>query len=180
MIIKGCDEKAANACLEMRCAYTEIKQDSYDEVISCEEFSDVVDDDTLKEAAKHSANAEDAQTSYRHMQRKVLEKVKAFAEEEKKEKESSGSGGAGIAGGEAEAVPRKRLSNKTSNILPVGPAEDDINNRYAKEQVQALAPDGSKVDKDYYNGRWQIWYRLQGPPPGPWRSVSRSWTIRSS
>ena len=52
---------------------------------------------------------------------------------------------------------------------------------FTQEQVQKMLPDGlsAKILKDYFNGGFIVWWRLSGPPKGPWRSKSRSWGCRS-
>ena len=51
---------------------------------------------------------------------------------------------------------------------------------YSREFVEAKLPPSSKLVLDLFNGRWQVWVRLLGPPLGPWRSFSRSWGTRSA
>ena len=48
-----------------------------------------------------------------------------------------------------------------------------------KEAIQKLVPPGIRVVKDFYNGRWQFFWKFSGKEM-PVRSVSRSWGDRTS
>ena len=77
-----------------------------------------------------------------------------------------------------KATPEKKtrkLAVPTAKILPAAPPDGD---NYTAALVESLCPYGTKVNKDYFNGRWQLYWRLVGPPVGPWRSISRSWSVR--
>ena len=50
---------------------------------------------------------------------------------------------------------------------------------YTEEKVRSLAPPGSRVRKDFFNKRWEVYYSFPGPPKGPQVYKSASWGSRS-
>ena len=67
----------------------------------------------------------------------------------------------------------------TVKYLPAPRPDESVDAKLTKESVSGLCPPGCVIRKDYYNGRWIFYWRFQGPPAGPWRSISRSWSERS-
>ena len=79
------------------------------------------------------------------------------------------------AAGKKKAVSKKKPAG--GKILPAPMPTDDEG--LDADKVQSLFPPGTKIRKDYYNGRWQCYWKFNGGAM-PWRSISSSWSFRTS
>ena len=61
---------------------------------------------------------------------------------------------------------------KAQKMIPANTPEFKV------ERIAELLPTNARIMKDMFNGRWRVWVRAPGPPPGPWRDLSRSFGAR--
>ena len=163
-----CAEEKAVRCLEHRLAHFDSLVSSYDDILETDEFYDAVDDDTREAAAKHAQHTNGARERHQATQNEVLARIKKIREAR-----------------EAAKLPRARKRQQTSRASSSGvrrtepaplPVDESL---YTVEFVRQFCPPNTRIHQDIFEGRWQLWWRLEGPPPGPWRSISRSWGIRT-
>ena len=165
--ILACDEESAVRCIEHRMAYFDLLTNEYEDVLETDEFYEAVDDDTRQSAAKYVERRSGAVEIRTTMQGELLHRMRKIRQA-KAEAAASGP----IAKRPKVAKP----AGKYKKVLPSPlPADEAL---FTADFVQGLCPPGTKVNRDIFNGRWQLYWRLHCPPPGPWRSISRSWGCR--
>lgn len=162
--ILKCDDIAAIRRVEHRMAFLDTFTNSYDSVLESDEFYEAVDDDTRKAAVKQVEVSQTFGEKRESMQKEVLARI----EKDRKER------GAEEPLKKKQKVGKQRANWKKVVASPL-PTDEEL---FTHEYVVSLCPPGTKVNRDIFNGRWQLFWRLAGPPPGPWRSVSRSWGRR--
>lgn len=165
--IRACDEEAAVRCIEHRMAYFDMLTNEYEDVLETDEFYEAVDDDARQSAAKHVERRSGAIETRTTMQGELLLRMQKIRVA-KAEAAAEGSKA------KRQKVVKPAGKYKKVNPSPL-PADEAL---FDAAFVQGLCPPGTKVNRDIFNGRWQFYWRLQGPPLGPWRSISRSWGCR--
>ena len=134
-----------------------------DALIGTEEFHDLcTEKDEMEMAWSHVADREERQSDYNVMRKHYNKRVTAHIQKTK---------GKGAKPKNVGPAPKKA---KKIEACPI-PADDSL---VPQDAVTGLCPDGARVHKDYFNGRWRIYWRFTAG--FDWHHVSRSWGRRSS
>ena len=156
--ILQCDDDKALVCIERRAAYNEVYDCDYEAAVASEEFGEVSHPDDVQDAAKHvdrvkkdKERTDDLDTFVHGFLSKRRNAAQAKAK--------------------AKGAPKAQARAPRPPI--VWPDLDGISPAW----VQTQAPAGCRVRKDPTRSQWRLWFRRT--PDGPWRSVGRSWTIRT-
>ena len=163
--IKGCDLEMALRCIDHRLAFLDSFSTEWDEVVGTEDFFDLCHDDDKEAATKYVERSAAAKTQKKQIQTEVFKKLRTVRAAKH------------AAGPKAKKPKAAAAKAKVKKVDPSPLPKDEA--LFTVEYVQGRMPHGCKVKQDIFNGRWQVWMRLQGPPLGAWRSFSRSWGCRA-
>ena len=136
----------------------------YQEVVTSEEFHDLQFEQYEKEQAMEAyVQVEKTQLVRKTFKEQYTDRVrKIFHKAGKKVKLADG------------AVKKPLKKKKKIEACPT-PADD---NAFTVDEILALAPMNTMALKDYFNGRWRLYWRVD--PTWGWKDISRSWGRRSS
>ena len=163
--IKECDEMTALAFMEHRFVEQHNGTGEYADLVCTEQFQDLcVDTDEIYLALEVASDVHAEKASVKTMTETFHTRVREAVAKKK--------GCGAKAKGKGAAPPKKKA--KKVHACPI-PADDAC---LSQDDLLMLAPAGSKVHKDHFNGRWRIYWRSD--ETWPWKDVSRSWGRRSS
>ena len=145
--ILGCDDALAIQCMEHRAEQFSRNIGEVDAMLLEGEATDAIDEHDRQETEAHKSHIHATRGRLEDLNKALVEKVR-----------------------EVHGEPAAKKKKRPRLVLP---ASDDM---YTQAAMQPFLPSNCRLHKDYYNNRWQLWYRSSGRHgPGPRRSKSRSW-----
>ena len=146
--VLGCSDDKACSVLETRLRSLERQRTSFDELAQTAECVEAIDEDDESSFKTHLNQIEEQSSHCQALKKQIIHTL-------------------------AKAMPKPKKHKKTMTDLP---DEDD---KYTYDAMIGFFPKSIaiRLRKDYFNGRWQVWWRRS--QTSPWNTLSRSWGSRN-